>query len=535
MRALRDRTASAVGSAGGLVGAICYDGGMKRLFAMTIACLILVPCACGQDGHRPELAATTRATLEENARQPNIIYILADDLGYRELGSYGQTKIKTPNLDRLATQGMRFTQHYSGNPVCATARCVLLTGKHPGHAFIRNNKEVGGWGPEQPEGQWPLPSEEFTIAEMLHDAGYVTGAFGKWGLGGPGSTGHPNEQGFDHFYGYLCQRVAHNYYPTHLWRNHDVDVQHNNDYFSAHQKIDGPLATEEEYYERYDGGDYAPTEIAQEALAFIRKNKDRPFFLYYPTVIPHVALQAPRAFIDMYPREWDEKPYLGQGGYLPHPRPRAAYAAMISYMDDNIGRIMDLLDELGLAQNTIVMFSSDNGTSYAGGVDMKFFGSLGELRGRKGDLYEGGIRVPMIVRWPGRIEAGSQTDHLSAFWDVMPTLAELAGTEIPGSTDGVSFAPTLLGEGEQGIAPYLYWEFTGYGGQQVVRLGDWKGIRRDIVKKQNLEVELYNLADDVGETTNLAKEHPDIVARMESVMREARTPSALFPMKAIDP
>jgi arylsulfatase A len=507
---------------------------MKRLIALTAAVLSFVPGAIAQEGQDTETATPTHATRDEDARLPNIVYILADDLGYRELGSYGQEKIRTPNLDRLAAQGMRFTQHYSGNPVCATSRCVLLTGKHPGHAFIRDNKEVGGWGPEEPEGQWPIPDEEYTIAEMLQEAGYVTGAFGKWGLGGPGSTGQPNNQGFDHFYGYLCQRVAHNYYPTHLWRNHDVDVQHNNRYFKAHQRLKEPLESDQAYYDRYNGGDYAPEEIANELLGFIRKNKDKPFFVYYPTVIPHVALQAPQAFIDQYPREWDDKPYLGNGGYLPHPRPRAAYAAMISYMDDNIGRIMDLLDELGLSDNTIVMFTSDNGTSYAGGVDMKFFNSLGELRGRKGDLYEGGIRVPMIARWPGQIEAGTTTDHLSAFWDVMPTLAELAGVAIPDSTDGVSFAPTLLGEGRQKIAPYLYWEFTGYGGQQVVRLGDWKGIRRNIKKKENLAIELYNLVDDIGEKTDLARERPDIIARMESVMREARTPSALFPMKAID-
>lgn len=255
-------------------------------------------------------------------------------------------------------------------------------------------------------------------------------------------------------------------------------------------------------------------------------------------MIPHVALQSPRAFTDMYPKEWDTKPYLGNGGYLPHPRPRAAYAGMITYMDHNIGRILDLLDELDLADDTIVMFSSDNGASYAGGVDMKFFNSVGALRGRKGDLYEGGIRVPMIARWPGKIAGGSETDHLSAFWDVMPTLAELAGTEIPATTDGVSFAPTLLGNGDMGeqeIAPYLYWEFAGYGGQQVVRMGPWKGIRRDIKKSQNLVIQLYNLDDDIGEKTDLALERPGIVARMESVMREARTPSELFPMKAIDP
>lgn len=463
---------------------------------------------------------------------PNIILIVADDLGYNELGSYGQKKIKTPNLDRLAAEGMRFTQFYSGSPVCAPSRCTLLTGKHPGHAQIRDNKEVGKWGPEEPEGQWPLAAEETTIAEMLKPAAYISGAFGKWGLGGPGSQGHPNFQGFDNFYGYLCQRVAHNYYPTHLWRNHDVDVLDNNDYFPAHQRLKEPLESESEYA-RYSGGDYAPTEIAAEALNFIRDNKDGPFFLYYPTVIPHVALQAPQEFIDMYPRDWDEKHYLGNQGYLPTPRPNATYAAMITYMDHNIGLMLDLVNDLGLAENTVVIFTSDNGTTYAGGVDMKFFDSLGDLRGRKGDLYEGGIRVPLIARWPGKIKPGTVSDHLAAFWDIMPTIAELSGSKAPAQTDGLSFAPTLLGHANQPQPDYLYWEFPGYGGQQAVRFGNYKAIRRDM-KKGNESIALYDLSQDIGEQNDIADRRPQIMQRVREIMKEAHEPSAMFPLPIAD-
>ncbi len=490
------------------------------LFQRVLAAFMCVTCLGG-----------SHAAARQN-QPPNIILIVADDLGYNELGSYGQLKIKTPNLDRLAAEGMRFTQFYSGSPVCAPSRCTLLTGKHPGHALIRDNKEVGKWGPQEPEGQWPLAAKEITIAEMLKPAGYSSGAFGKWGLGGPGSQGHPNFQGFDSFYGYLCQRVAHNYYPTHLWRNHDVDILENNHYFPAHQRLKEELESEHEYA-RYSGGDYAPTQIAAEALNFIRKNKDGPFFLYYPTVIPHLALQAPQEFIDLYPRDWDDKHYLGNQGYLPTPRPNATYAAMITYMDYNIGLMLDLIDELGLTQNTIVIFTSDNGTTYAGGVDMKFFNSLGNLRGRKGDLYEGGIRVPFIARWPGHIPPGTVSDHLAAFWDIMPTLADLSGTQSPADADGLSFVPTLLGQSDQPQPEYLYWEFAGYGGQQAVRIGKYKAIRRDL-KKGNKTFALYDLSQDIGEQNDIADQHPQIMAQVRQIVQKAREPSALFPLPVAD-
>jgi arylsulfatase A-like enzyme len=461
--------------------------------------------------------------------QPNIIYIYADDLGYNEVGAYGQEKIRTPNLDRLAAAGMRFTQHYSGSAVCAPSRSVLLTGKHSGHAYIRNNKELGGWGPDEPEGQWPLAAEEVTLAEILQEHGYATGAMGKWGLGGPDDHGQPNLQGFDHYYGYLCQRVAHNYYPTHLWRNGDKDMLAGNEYFDAHQRIDEPFA-ERADYDRFKGTTYAPDLIADEALAFIRDNADRPFFLYYPTIVPHVAIQVPEDSLAEYAGAFDDTPYLG-GSYLPHPEPRAAYAAMITRMDRNVGRVLDLIAELGIEDNTLVVFSSDNGPTWVGGSDLEFFDGNGVLRGRKQQLYEGGIRVPMLARWPGRIEPGTVTDHLSAQWDVLATIADIVGAEVPQDTDGISFAPTLFGDGEQEQHDVMYWEL---GRQQAVRLGDWKLYRRANADGDIVDVELYNLAEDIGEANNLADARAEVVAELVEVAARARVPSEVFP-SAFDP
>jgi arylsulfatase A-like enzyme len=480
------------------------------------------------------LAALAPRAAAGNDRPPNVVLILADDLGYAELGCYGQEKIRTPRIDGLAAEGMRFTQHYAGAPVCAPSRCVLLTGRHTGHAFIRGNSEVGSWDPEAPEGQRPLPADEVTLAERLRALGYATGAFGKWGLGGPGSTGHPGHQGFDWFYGYLCQRVAHNYYPTHLWRNHDVDVLHGNRYFSAHQTLAEPPTTPDPYA-RFRGADYAPDAIIDEALAFVRRCGEQPFFLYYASVIPHVALQVPDDRVAAYPEAWDDDPYLGQRGYLPHPRPRAAYAAMITSLDTSVGRLLDLLDELELAGDTIVMFTSDNGTTFAGGVDRVFFASLGELRGHKANLLEGGLRVPLVVRWPGRVAPDTATDHVSAFQDVVPTVLELIGADPPPDEglDGISFAPTLLGRDAQREHDYLYWEFPEGGMQQAVRLGDWKGLRRRL-KDGVPPMELYDLATDPGETTDVADRHPQVTARIRAIMGDARVPSPEFPIPALD-
>lgn len=464
-------------------------------------------------------------------RRPNVLLLMADDLGYRELGCYGQQKIRTPHLDRLASRGMLLHRFYSASPVCAPTRCCLMTGKHTGHAAIRGNKEVGGWGPEDPEGQWPLAAGEVTVAEMLQAQGYATGAFGKWGLGGPGSVGHPCRQGFDHFYGYLCQRVAHNYYPTHLWRNFDVDIQHGNRYFSAHQKLTEAPA-DPQTYEQYRGEDYAPTAILEEAETWLRAQRERPFFCYFPSTIPHVALQAPPEWVDQYPAAWDPEPYLGQGGYLPTPRPRATYAAMISYLDHSVGRLLQVVDELGQTDNTLVIFCSDNGTTFNGGCDREFFNSLGELRGAKGTAYEGGLRVPCLAAWPGRIPAGTETARPAASFDLLPTLADAAGCTPPPGIDGKSMLPTLLGE-RQPDPEFLYFEYPERGGQQAVMSGVWKAVRPTL-KQDASKIELYRLTDDPSEQHDLAADRPEVVARLARILDEQHVPHADYPLPGID-
>lgn len=460
-------------------------------------------------------------------RSPNIIYILADDLGYNEVGAYGQSIIQTPTLDQLAADGMRFTQHYSGSPVCAPSRGSLLTGKHTGHAYIRDNLEMGGWGPGEPEGQLPLFDAEITIAELLKPLGYKTGFVGKWGLGGPDSEGHPVRQGFDLFYGYLCQRVAHNYYPTHLWHNEDPDSLDGNAYFAAHQRIDEPLESDEAYYERFTGAQYAPDLMLSSALEFVESNKNDPFFLVFATPVPHLALQVPPESLIQYDDLVEDGAYLGDRGYLPHPRPLAAYAGMISRMDRDIGQLLALVDDLGLTDNTIIMFSSDNGTTYTGGVDADYFNSVGELRGMKGSVFEGGIRVPMIVKWPKNIAAGTTSDHISAFWDVMPTIAEIAGATVPDDIDGLSFLPTLTGNvADQRKHQSLYWEYHAFGGMQAVRMGDWKGVRREIRRQDDAPIELYDLAIDIQESNDISEDHPETVELIRSIM-DSRSPSEI--------
>ncbi len=455
---------------------------------------------------------------------PNIVYILADDLGYGELGCYGQTKIRTPNIDALAKEGMRFTRHYSGSAVCAPSRCVLLTGKHTGQSFVRANTEGGGWGPNEPEGQTPIADQVLTIAEVLKTKGYQTAAIGKWGLGGPGSAGHPCFQGFDLFYGYLCQRVAHNYYPTHLWKNHDVDVL-GNKYFAAHQKIKEPPA-ESTAWEKYSGDVYATDRMIEEAEQFVRQNKSKPFFLYYPTVVPHVAIQVPEDSLAEYEGEFEETPYLGSKGYLPHPQPRAAYAAMITRMDRNVGRIVSLLGELKLLENTLIIFSSDNGPTYAGGADSKFFNSSGPLRGLKGSLFEGGIRVPMIARWPGKIEAGSTSNHVSGFQDIFPTMCELVGVDVPADVNGLSMLPTLIGKtNDQKHHECMYWELRN---KQAVLCGDWK-MYRVSNKAGEIKSHLFNLKSDPSEMKNLVESEPEQMNRLIQAAKKSRQKSELFP------
>jgi len=475
------------------------------------------------------LASTDAVFSDENhgsSSVPNIVLILADDQGYAELGCYGQKWIKTPNIDRLAKEGMRFTQHYSGNAVCATARCVLMTGKHTGHAYIRSNgnpkgledlREKFGW--EFP-GQNPIPDEELTVAEVLKSKGYATAAAGKWGLGHFGTTGDPTTQGFDLFYGFNCQVHAHNHYPKFLWRNREKEVLPGND-------------------RTLYGETYSQDKFVEVGLQFIRDNQDRPFFLYLPFAVPHLSIQVPEESLAQYKGKIPEHEYEHRG-YLKHPYPHAGYAAMISHMDRGVGSIVKLIDELGLAENTLIIFSSDNGPTYnrLGGSDSEFFQSAGPLRGFKGSLYEGGIREPMIARWKDRIAAGTETDLPSAFWDVLPTLAEIAGADAPRGIDGISFAPTLLGRPDQQVRhEFMYWEFPSYGGQQAVRVGPWKGVRQNMLRKGNpdpLKIELYNLESDVGEQHDVAAEHPEIVAKIARIMREQHTPSELWPMPPLD-
>jgi arylsulfatase A len=475
--------------------------------------LLLLESRCGRSG-----------------RRPNIIFILADDLGYGEVGCYGQTKIRTPNIDRLAAAGLRFSQFYSGSPVCAPSRCVLLTGKHTGHAYIRDNDEMGErgdvWHDPSLEGQRPLLPGTTTIGTILQGAGYATAAVGKWGLGGPGSSGEPNRQGFDLFYGYLCQRIAHNYYPTHLWRNGEKQILEGNTYFYPHQKFPAHWDPDDrEAYKPYMGRQYSMDLMTEEALAFIRANKSRPFFLYFAPPIPHAALQVPEDSLKEYEGAFSETPYLGEKGYLPHRTPRAAYAAMVTRLDREVGRIMTILDELGIGRNTLVMFSSDNGPTFNGGTDSAFFQSAGPLRGLKTTLYEGGIRVPFIARWPGQIQPDSVSGHVAAFLDVLPTLTDILGFKPPPEIDGLSFLPTLRGRPEQQeVHDDLYWE---YSGGQAVRFGDWKAVRPRV----DAPLELYDLKNDIAEKNDIAAERPDVAGKIKEIMASARTESDLFPLK----
>ncbi|MGB3799840.1 MAG: arylsulfatase [Lewinella sp.] len=461
--------------------------------------------ACTENGETESDAGTTTAP-------PNIIYILADDLGYGDLSCYGQELFETPNIDRLAARGLRFTQHYSGSTVCAPSRSSLMTGLHTGHTFIRGNKEV------RPEGQWPLPDSLSILPEILHDQGYRTGAFGKWGLGFPGSEGDPNQQGFDTFYGYNCQRLAHHYYPYYLWDNQDRDSLPAN---AGAGK-----------------GSYAPALIQDRTLAFIEENQDQPFFLYYAHVIPHAELAAPDSLITRFAEQFgpeeawqgnDAGPNYRQGSYESAERPHATFAAMVTVLDQHVGEIVDKLEELGLTENTLVIFTSDNGPHVEGGADPDYFDSNGPLRGYKRDLYEGGIRVPMIASMPGTVPTG-ETDHVSAFWDVLPTLAELTGAEVSADLDGISFLPILGGGAqEQRSHDYLYWEFHERGGRQAIRQGDWKGIRYNALSDPGTPLELYDLSTDPGETNDLATQHPAVVRRLDSLLRVSRTESMDFP------
>jgi len=441
-------------------------------------------------------------------RPPNIVYILADDLGWGDLSLYGQKHFQTPNIDRIAKEGIQFTQHYSGSTVCAPSRSCLMTGLHTGNTPIRGNFEI------LPEGQMAMPAESVTIAEILKREGYVTGAFGKWGLGFPGSEGDPTNQGFDVFFGYNCQRKAHNYYPYHLWSNRDK------------VELEGNEGTGE--------GVYAPDLIQEKTLEFIEQNKDQSFFCFVPHVIPHAELFTPERYMARFRgRLLPEKSYEGtdagpnfrNGPYGSQPESHAAFAAMVTMLDDHVGQILDKLAALKIDQNTLVIFTSDNGAHREGGADPEYFDSNGPFRGLKRDLYEGGIRVPMLARWTGRIAPNSESDHISAFWDVFPTFCEIAGIPIPDGLDGISFAPTLLRSGSQRLHEHLFWGFYERGGRVAVRKGKWKLVKYDIDRSSQGPWELYDLSNDIGETENLAPRRPEIVELLARIARESNTPS----------
>jgi arylsulfatase A-like enzyme len=437
-------------------------------------------------------AAVSPLLATAQARKPNIIFILADDLGYGDLGCYGQKRLDTTNIDRLAAEGMRFTDCYAGSTVCAPSRSCLMTGTHTGHTRIRGNSS--------PTGRVALRPQDTTVAEVLKKAGYRTGLFGKWGLGEPNTTGRPTQKGFDEFYGYLNQTHAHSYYPDNLWHNDEQMF------------LPGNLA----------GGkrEYSHDLIAERALEFVRNSMDQPFFLYLALTIPHANNEAGR--------------FLGDGMEVPDYEPYAAenwpttekgFAAMVTRMDRDIGRLMALLKELGLDDNTVVMFSSDNGPHREGGHDPEFFGSRGGLRGIKRDLYEGGIRVPTIARWPGKIPPGQVSNQVWAFWDLLPTAAGIAGAPVPRHIDGISMLPAFLGK-PQTNHDYLYWEFFERGFHQAVRMGDWKAVRHG----PKGQVELYNLKQDLAETRDVAGDHTDVVRKIEEILRTARSDSKEFPV-----
>ena len=447
---------------------------------------------------------------QDSNKKPNIIYILADDLGYGDLGCYGQSKFDTPNIDKLAEDGIRFTQHYSGSTVCAPSRSSLMTGQHTGRTFIRGNKSM------KPEGQYPISSSIVTFAEILQKAGYKTGAFGKWGLGPPGSEGDPNMQGFDNFFGYNCQGLAHNYYPNHLWNNQSKVILEENSGTST--------------------GIYAPELIHENAIKFIEENKDTSFFLFYPSVIPHAELIAPEKYMDKFRGKYlpekkyngtDDGPRYKKGGYGSQSEPHAAFVAMISILDEQVGEITAKLKELGIADNSLIIFTSDNGPHLEGGADPDYFDSNGELKGYKRDLYEGGIRVPMLASWPQKITPNTISHHISAFWDVLPTICEIIKVDKPNNIDGISFLPELLGQ-KQEEHESLYWEFHERGGKQAVRLGKWKGVRLNMQSNPDALIELYDLSNDIGEENDLALQNPEVVEKIANIMKREHSYSEEF-------
>ena len=478
--------------------------------------------------------------VKQAEESPNFILILADDLGYGEIGIQGQKLIETPNIDQLAREGMILTDHYSGAPVCAPARATLMLGLHTGNNPIRNNDEWKERGDvssfkamfDNPnlEGQRPFPDSLLTIANIFQSQGYKTGMVGKWGLGAPNTHSTPNKKGFDFFYGYNCQRQAHSLYPSHLWRNEERHILNNN-------IVDkGRLASamdpnDDKSYTVYTQNDYAPTLMHDEALRFLDRNKDNKFFLYYASPLPHLPLQAPQNWVNHYREKLGpEDPYIGGSGYYPNRTPRATYAAMISYLDEQVGEIVAKLKEMGKYDNTFIFFSSDNGPTHkTEQADIYFFNSAGifvnSLDTVKGSVNEGGIRVPTIATWPNKIKPGTQSNHPSIFYDYFATVCDILEVETPYQIDGLSYYPTLIQE-PQKAHDYLYWEFAGYEGQQAIRMGSWKGYKKNL-NKENVDLKLFNLSKDPKELNDLASEFPEIVQKMENFLVQAHSTPAI--------
>lgn len=461
---------------------------MNRLFLSTLFLAPVVGCQ----------SENVQDDNEIRPLVPNIIYIMADDLGIGDLGCYGQQQIKTPFIDGLARNGMMFMKHYSGSSISAPSRCSLLTGKHTGHSAIRGNKLVVLADGEKYD--TPLPDGEVTVAELLKQKNYRTACIGKWGMGGPDSEGHPNRQGFDYFYGYLGQGNAHSYYPSFLYENN--------------RKI------------MLEKRHYSHNLIMEKTLDFIDKNAEQPFFLYFSPTIPHAELSVPEENMRQYDGQFQEKPFAG-GHYCAQPKPRAAYAAMVTLLDTNVGQIVDLLKRKGIYENTIIIFTSDNGVHQEGGHDPNYFNSNAGLRGIKRDFYEGGIRAPFIVEWPGVVAPGSRNQHLSAFWDFLPTVCDIAGISVPHGIDGISYLPVLKGQ-EQPVHDYLYFEFYEKKGTQAVIQSDWKLLCLQVNDPNKVRYELYNLKTDPKEQRNVAGLYPERVEKLKELMKQAHTKNPIF-------
>ena len=454
-------------------------------------------------------ASATPLPAEAHPEKPNIIFIMCDDMGYGQLGCYGQKKIKTPRIDQMAREGLRLTDYYAGTAVCAPSRCSLMTGQHVGRTFIRGNYEIMK-GQHNESGQLPIPDETITVAEKMKEAGYKTALIGKWGLGYPHSEGDPLKQGFDFFAGYNCQRHAHSHYPGWVWRNHEK-VQLGP---AAKSGEGGTVERHSQYF------------LTNEAKSFITRNKENPFFLYLAYVIPHAAMQIPHS--DPAYQLYADKAW---------PEIQKRHAGMITLLDRHVGDILDLLKELGLEENTLVVFTSDNGAHREGGAKPEFFNDSGPLRGIKRNMYEGGIRVPFVARWPGVIAPGRTSAHLSAHWDLMPAACELAGVDAPAKVDGISYAPLLKGnEAGQAKHKYLYFELNSPH-KRGVRAGDWVAIQEKVTTSNPDAdpIELYNLKDDLAQKNNIAATHPGKVAELRGMIREAHLPSKQFPFQGARP